>query len=67
MAKGQGLPLEFIVIAAISALIIVLVIAFTIGGLGGSFKQIGISSGGDDMSAVQSACQTACSQFQANS
>ena len=62
--KGQGLPLSFIVIAAISALVLILVVAFTIGGLGGFFKQITIAGGGSDLSTVQSACQNACNQAQ---
>jgi hypothetical protein len=62
--KGQGLPLSFIVIAAISALVLILVIAFTIGGLGGFFKQITIAGGGSDLSTVQSACQNACNTAQ---
>jgi len=62
--KGQGLPLSFIVIAAISALVLILVIAFTIGGLGGFFKQITIAGGGSDLSTVQSACQNSCNTAQ---
>jgi hypothetical protein len=61
--KGQGLPLSFIVIAAISALILVLVIAFTIGGLGGFFKQINIA-GSDEISVVRSTCSSACTSAQ---
>ncbi len=63
-AKGQGLPLSFIVIAAISALVLILVVAFTIGGLGGFFKQITIAGGGSELSTVQSACQNACNTAQ---
>ena len=62
--KGQGLPLSFIVIAAISALILILVIAFTIGGLGGFFKQITVAGGGEELSTVQTACQAACNKAQ---
>jgi len=62
--KGQGLPLSFIVIAAISALVLILVVAFTVGGLGGFFKQITIVGGGEELSAVQTACSTACTNAQ---
>ena len=62
MQKGQGLPLSFIVIAAISALVLILVIAFTIGGLGGFFRQI-ISPAPEDLSVVQSACRSFCDQL----
>jgi len=64
MAKGQGLPLSFIVIAAISALVLILIVAFTIGGLGGFFKQINIAGGSDELSTVQTACQNACNKAQ---
>lgn len=63
MAKAQGLPLSFIVLAAISALVLILVIAFTIGGLGGFFRQITIAGGVQDLSTVQTACKSACDRL----
>ncbi|MEM4713989.1 MAG: hypothetical protein QXQ79_00375 [Candidatus Nanoarchaeia archaeon] len=63
MAKAQGLPLSFIVIAAISALVLILVVAFTIGGLGGLFKQIGAQKG-EELDAVRTACSAACAKLQ---
>ncbi|MEM2954637.1 MAG: hypothetical protein QW625_01635 [Candidatus Nanoarchaeia archaeon] len=63
MAKAQGLPLSFIVIAAISALVLILVVAFTMGGLGGLFKQIGAQKG-EELDAVRTACSTACAKAQ---
>jgi hypothetical protein len=65
MAKGQGLPLSFIVIAAISVLILVLIVAFTIGGLGSSFKQLTITGQQGDLSTVQTACTANCNKMQA--
>ncbi|MGC8941010.1 MAG: hypothetical protein ACP5JY_03175 [Candidatus Nanoarchaeia archaeon] len=66
MAKAQGLPLSFIVIAAISALVLILVVAFTVGGLGGFFKQMKIVGGGEDLSAVQTKCTTNCQKLMAD-
>ena len=65
MAKGQGLPLSFIVIAAISVLILVLIVAFTVGGLGSSFKQLTITGEQGDLSTVQTACTANCNKMQA--
>ena len=66
--KGQGLPISFIVIAAISALVLVLVVAFTIGGLGDLFRGIFQTGGlGDELSLVQTACRTSCTTSQTTS
>jgi len=62
MKTGQGLPLSFIVIAAISALVLILVIAFTVGGLGGFFRQI-LQPAPEESSTVQSSCRTFCDQL----
>ena len=61
--KAQGLPLHLIVIAVIAALILVIVIAFTIGGAGAFFSKI-FSSGqaaiGDDTDVVKTTCNGLC-------
>jgi hypothetical protein len=66
MAKrGQGLPLELIVLAAIAAIVLVLIIAFTIGG-GSTFLtkifQGGQQSVGDDLDNARASCNSLCSQ-----
>jgi hypothetical protein len=62
MEKGQGLPLSFIVIAAISALVLIIIIAFTIGGGGSLLKQI-ITPAPEEKGTVQVACNSYCSQL----
>jgi hypothetical protein len=67
MKKAQGLPLNMIVLAVIAALILVLVIAFTIGGAGTFFSKIfkgGITAVGDETSVVQDACRADCTRAQ---
>jgi hypothetical protein len=67
MKKAQGLPLNMIVLAVIAALILVLVIAFTIGGAGTFFGKIfkgGITAVGDETSVVQDACRADCTRAQ---
>jgi len=69
MAKAQGLPLSFIVLAAISVLVLILIVAFTVGGAGSFFKQITIVGGGgkgEELSAVQTACTANCQKLQAD-
>ncbi|MEM2873916.1 MAG: hypothetical protein QW063_00450 [Candidatus Nanoarchaeia archaeon] len=63
-SRAQGLPLNVIVLAAIAALVLILIVAFTIGGLGGFFKQITTASGIEELSTVQTACSSACSRAQ---
>ena len=60
--KAQGLPLSFIVIAAIAVLILVIVVAFVIFGLGGSFKGITLQST-SDLESVKAACQANCNKL----
>ena len=66
--KGQGLSINFIVIAAIAALVLVLVIAFTVGGLGGFFRKMTgatqTAEKGTDISTARASCQNLCSQMQ---
>jgi hypothetical protein len=59
--KAQGISINFIVIAAIAALVLVIVIAFTTGGLGTSLKQI-FRSGQSDTQAIITTCDTHCNQ-----
>jgi hypothetical protein len=65
MAKrGQGLPLNLIVLAIIAALVLVLIIAFTVGGAGSSFSRIfkvGATAAGDEIESVRAACRQSCS------
>lgn len=58
-SKGQGLPLSFIVIAAISALVLIIIIAFTISGGGSLLKQI-ITPAPTELGTVQVACNSFC-------
>ena len=63
--KGQGLPLELIVLAAIAAIVLVLIIAFTIGGGSVFFQKIfkgGTSAIGDDLATARNSCNSLCSQ-----
>ena len=67
MKKAQGLPLNLIVLAVIAALILVLIIAFTIGGAGSFFSKIfksGTTAVGDETSVVQDACRADCTRAQ---
>jgi len=59
--KAQGISINFIVIAAIAALVLVIVIAFTTGGLGTSLKQI-FRSGQSDQQSIITTCNTYCNQ-----
>ena len=63
--KAQGLPLNLIVLAAIAALVLVLVIAFTVGGSGTFFGKIykgGTTAVGDELTVVKSTCTSLCDQ-----
>lgn len=55
--KSQGLPLNFIVLAAIAILILILVVGFVIGG-GGAVE------GSISPAAARSNCQRWCSELQ---
>ncbi len=60
--KAQGLPMSFIVIAAISVLILVLIVAFTVGAGGGFLRQL-IAPAPSEIETVQTACSTACDRI----
>src|SRR3989344_4987580 len=64
MAKrAQGLPLNLIVLAIIAALVLVLIIAFTVGGAGSTFSRIfkvSTSTTGEEIDSVRAACRNAC-------
>lgn len=61
--RAQGLPLNLIVLAIIAALVLVLIIAFTVGGAGSTFSRIfkvGTTTIGDEVDSVRAACRNAC-------
>lgn len=60
--KGQGLPLSFIVIAAISVLVLILIIAFTLGP-GGSFLKQLVTPAPEEKGTVEVACNSFCAQL----
>ena len=60
--KAQGISLSFIVTAAIAALVLVLIIAFTVGGLGGFFRQL-TGAGPGELETIQSTCQSNCNKL----
>jgi len=60
--KAQGLPLSFIVIAAISVLILVLIVAFTVGAGGGFLRQL-IAPAPAEIESIQTACSAACDRI----
>ena len=62
--KAQGLPLSFIVIAAISALVLILIVTFTIGGFGSFGKQI-IGSSASDLESTRDICRANCAKLAA--
>jgi len=68
MSKGgQGLPLNVIVIAAISILVLVLVIMFATGSLGKLFKgtqQLGEAATPEQIATFRIGCEQACFQAQ---
>jgi hypothetical protein len=64
MAKGQGLPLSFIVIAAISVLILVLIVYVVVGPGGKSLSQLVQTGETSDLSTAQTACTTNCNKLQ---
>ena len=61
--KAQGISLNFIVIAIIAALVLIIIIAFTVGGLGTSLSKIFAaeeSSGDADIDLAQATCEKFC-------
>jgi hypothetical protein len=62
--KGQGISLNFIVIAIIAALVLVVIIAFTVGGLGSTLSKIfeaGDTSTEDaNIDVVKATCNKLC-------
>ena len=58
--KAQGISISFIVVAAIAALVLVLVIAFTTGGLGKLFGGITQSTQGTELTKAQTDCTKYC-------
>lgn len=60
--RAQGLPLSFIVLAAISVLILVIIVAFTVGGAGSFFRQI-IGVAPQEIDATRDACRSNCDRL----
>jgi hypothetical protein len=62
--RGQGISLNFIVIAIIAALVLVIVISFTVGGLGSSLSKIfqaGEQNEDSDIDLAKANCEGMCS------
>jgi len=62
MKRGQGLPIQFIVIAAIAVLVLVIVIAWATGAFGGLFRGLSAISAAtpEEISAFRIKCENAC-------
>jgi hypothetical protein len=63
--RGQGISLNFIVVAIIAALVLVIIIAFTVGGLGSSLSQIFLAGEETDDSSIELAkanCKSMCDE-----
>ncbi|MBT4114273.1 hypothetical protein HOD83_00395 [Candidatus Woesearchaeota archaeon] len=61
--KAQGISLNFIVIAIIAALVLIIIIAFTVGGLGTSLSKIfeaGDSGTEADIDLAEAKCEKLC-------
>ncbi len=66
--KAQGLPLNLIILAIVAALVLVLILAFTIGGAGSIFGKIfktGTTAIGEDLETVQATCTDLCTEAEA--
>jgi len=61
--KAQGLSLEYIVIAALAALVLIIGVAFTISGSSTFLTQI-LGAGPDDIQVARSTCNNLCQQSQ---
>ncbi len=63
------MPLSLIVLAIVAALVLVLIIAFTVGGAGSTFSRIfkvGAATGGEELELVKAGCRQACSTAQSS-
>ncbi len=61
------MPLNLIVLAIIAAIILILVIAFTVGGAGTTFSRIGkagTGATGDEIDTIRNNCRAACGNAQ---
>jgi hypothetical protein len=61
--RGQGISLNFIVIAIIAAMVLVIIIAFTVGGLGTSLSKIfqaGEQNEDSDVDLAKANCKSMC-------
>ncbi len=64
--KAQGLPINLIILAIVAALVLVIVVAFTVGGTSNVFGKISKSSAvvGGDFEAVRATCKSFCDRAQ---
>ena len=63
MEKGQGLPINVVVLAIIGIVVLVIVVAFAVGSSGTTFSKIGkigASAGGDELAIVRQDCNQQC-------
>jgi hypothetical protein len=62
MSRAQGLPLNLIILGIIAALVLSIVVAFTVGGTGSTFNKIGKTGAqiGGELESLQASCRTAC-------
>jgi len=63
MGRGQGLPLNTIVLAALAVLVLLLVVGFTTGSLSKLFKGLGSQTSGIDLETARTTCNRYCTEL----